>query len=297
MDKAAGKESRRRRQTDRAAHKRREAPSRTTCRAMITAGEARDVLSLPATDVLPAGRLEGSVRLPARAAPLVAAAVALAGTPLPAEPAAVEPMRVASQERSELPLDGLLRRVQERYRGLQDLRARFRQRSVARPGMPAREASGTWFARPPGRLRVEYDATGRVLVADGDVLYWYLPEDRQVQIRDQDALASSQTPMLYLTSDADLGNDFTVAGTEWEEKLAPGNVQLRLDPLTADASYTHLILEVDPDTAMIARLVSFGILGESSEFMFLEVETDLGLAEELFQFTIPANAEVEHLGS
>ncbi len=163
--------------------------------------------------------------------------------------------------------------------------------------MPAREAMGTWFARPPGRIRVEYDATGRVLVADGEALYWYLPEDRQVQIRPQDSLASSQTPMLYLTGGGDLVSDFTVAGIDWDEKVAPGNVQLRLDPLIADSWYTHLILEVEPDTALIARLVSFGLLGESSEFRFLEVETDVGLADELFQFTIPANADVEHLGS
>ncbi len=228
---------------------------------------------------------------------MMAVIAALAGAAQPVVAAPSGPTRLAIQERSELPLDVLLRRVQERYRALQDLRARFRQRSIARPGMPAREASGVWFARPPGRIRVEYDVSGRVLVADGEALYWYLPEDRQVQIRAQDSVASSQTPMLYLTGGGDFGSDFLVAGTEWEEKLAPGNVQLRLDPLTEDASYTHLILEVDPDTAMIARLVSFGLLGESSEFLFLEVETDLGLAEELFQFTVPADVEVEQLGS
>ena len=257
-------------------------------------------VSSPVRYGCPTNRQIGApVRLPmaGQVLSLLAAIVLLGGTPRPVEPRLVEPPWVAGQERDELPLDVLLRRVQERYRSLQDFRVRFHQRSIARPGMPAREASGTWFARPPARMRVEYDATGRILVADGHALYWYLPEDRQVQIRDQDSLAAGQTPMLYLTGDADFGSNFTVAGIEWAEKVAPGNIQLRLEPLTADASYTHLILEADPDTAMIARLVSFGILGESSEFMFLEVETDLGLAEELFQFTIPADTEVEHLGS
>ena len=228
---------------------------------------------------------------------LMAAIVVLAGAAQPGASAPGGPRRVASQERSELPLDALLRRVQERYRALQDLRVRFRQRRVARPGMPAREASGIWFARPPERIRVEYDLSGRVLVADGEALYWYLPEDRQVQIRAQDSVASGQTPMLYLTGGGDFGSDFVVTGTEWQEKLAPGNVQLRLDPLNEDTAYTHLILEVDRDTAMIARLVSFGLLGESSEFLFLDVETDLGLAEELFQFKIPADVDVEYLDS
>jgi len=235
--------------------------------------------------------------MPGRSLLVMAAIIALAGAAHAQASAPVEALQVVSQAGSELPLEGLLRRVQERYGAMQDLRARFRQLSTPRPGMPAREASGTWFARPPGRIRVEYDVSGRVLVADGETLYWYLPEDRQVQIRTQDSLAAGQTPMLYLTGGGDLGNDFMVAGTEWAEMLAPGNVQLRLEPLTADASYTHLILEVDPATAMIARLVSFGILGESSEFLFLEVETDLGLSDDLFQFTIPANAEVEQLGS
>ena len=39
-----------------------------------------------------------------------------------------------------------------------------------------------------------------------------------------------------------------------------------------------------------------GLLGETTEFSFFDLETNVGLAEELFQFTIPPGAQVEHVG-
>lgn len=198
---------------------------------------------------------------------------------------------------AELPLESLLERVQEHYRSLHDLKMRFRQRDVPRPGMPAREVEGTWYVRTPGQLRIEYDGSGRLLVADGETIYWYLPEDEQVQVFEQGASDPMTYPNLYLTGEGDLRRDFVVGGTEWEDLLAPGNVQIRLEPRVHDARFTHLILEVDPDTALIARLVQFGLLGETSDFQFHDAETDIGLASDLFRFTIPPGVTVEHLGN
>ncbi|NIR58666.1 MAG: outer membrane lipoprotein carrier protein LolA, partial [Gammaproteobacteria bacterium] len=114
----------------------------------------------------------------------------------------------------QLPVDRLLDRVQEHYRGLATLEARFEQIVEARPGMPPTVTGGRWFMRAPGRMRVEYVDTGRLLVADGSRLYWYLPADRQVHVREQDALSNRGSALLYLTGDGDLREDFAVSGTE-----------------------------------------------------------------------------------
>jgi outer membrane lipoprotein carrier protein len=197
----------------------------------------------------------------------------------------------------QLPVDRLLDRVQEHYRGLTTLEARFEQIVEARPGMPPTVTGGRWLMRAPGRMRVEYADTGRLLVADGSRLYWYLPADRQVHVRQQDALSNRGSALLYLTGEGDLREDFAVAGTEWRTKLAPGNIQLRLDPLVDGTDYAYLLLEVDEATATIVRLVTFGPFGDVSEFRFYDVVGDVDLAEDLFQFTIPAGVEVETLGN
>lgn len=228
-----------------------------------------------------------------------AAASAVVASRNPPKPASSPspPMTLAVESTQELPLESLLSRVQTRYRDMNDLRAAFVQRTVARPGLPPREAAGTWYARPPGRIRIEYTVTGRTLVADGETIFWYLPEDRQVQVRSQDSLSLGRTPMLYLTGAGDLVEDFLVSGIDWGEALAPGHVQVRLDPRQPTGDYSYLVFEIDPATALIHRLVSFGLLGESSEYSFADIATDVGLADDVFQFDVPAGVQIENLGN
>lgn len=196
-----------------------------------------------------------------------------------------------------LPLEELVGRVQERYRTLHDLSARMRQVQTPRPGALTQVEEASWYVRTPGLLRVEYDRTGRLFVAAQEALYWYLPGDHQVQVLEQSALDPGSTPTLYLAGAGDLLEDFRVSGARWQEPLAPANVQIRLDPVREDARFTHLILEIQPDTALIARLVQFGLLGESTDFQFHDIQIDVGLAPELFEFEIPPGAQVEHLGN
>ncbi len=196
----------------------------------------------------------------------------------------------------ELPVEELLGRVQANYRG-QSMSARFEQRQETRPGMAPKVGTGSWLMGAPGKLRVEYDDTGRVLVTDGEKLYWYLPAEKQVHVRSQDDFSQRGNALLYLSGQGDLREDFAVSGTEWRTKLDPGNIQLRLEPLVDGTNFSYLLLEVEPDAAIIVRLVIFGPFGEANEFRFTEIERDTDLADELFRFTIPPGVEVENLGN
>jgi outer membrane lipoprotein-sorting protein len=196
----------------------------------------------------------------------------------------------------EMPLEQLLTRVQTRYQSLDSMSARFEQRTENRLGVP-QIATGQWQMRSPGKMRVVYDQTGRVLVTDGENLFWYLPEDKQVHVRSQDEFAQRGNALLYLSGQGDLRRDFAVAGIEWRTKLAPANIQIRLEPLVDGTNYAYLILEIEPDAAMIVRLVSFGLFGEPNEFRFTEIEVDADLADDLFQFTIPPDVSIETLGN
>lgn len=196
----------------------------------------------------------------------------------------------------QLPLELLLQRVQQVHRDMADMQATFRQRFIQRPGAPPRITEGIWRVQTPGRMRIEYTETQRLFVADGKAMYWYLPGDKQVQVLPSTSLDPKQVPTLYLSGEGDLGKDFEFSGTQWQEPLAAGNIQIRLLPRAAGAGFTHLVLEVDPATAIVARLVWFGMLGEANDYQFFNVETDVGLADELFRFTIPPGTQVEYLG-
>lgn len=197
----------------------------------------------------------------------------------------------------DMPLEELVGRVQERYRDLRDLRSRFTQVVTPRAGGRTTTATGDWLVMPPGRMRMQYDDPPRLFVADGETMYWYLPEDRQVQVLAPAAVDPRYTPSLYLAGEGDLRQDFAVSGTEWAPTLTPGNVQVMLMPRAGDARFDHLVLEIEPRSALIVRLVSIGLLGEVSEYRFEDIATDVGLDEELFRFSIPAGATVEYLGN
>ena len=203
------------------------------------------------------------------------------------------PVVLASQA---TPLEALVERVQARYQSMHDLRSRFWQSTTPRRGVPPTLAEGDWLIQTPGKLRVEYDETDRLFVADGERMYWYLPEDNQVQVLGADAIDPRFTPTMYLASEGDLRDDFTISGVEWDDPLSPGNIQIRLEPRSQDVRFQYLVIEVQQGSALIERFVSVGLLGEITEYRFQDIETDVGLDDDLFHFEIPADAQIEYLG-
>jgi outer membrane lipoprotein-sorting protein len=145
-------------------------------------------------------------------------------------------------------------------------------------------------------MRWEYEESGRVLVARQEAMFWYLPEDRQLQILDQQAVDPTQTPTLYLAGEGDLTSDFEVSGVEWGLPRKPGNVQMRLVPRSEEASYQSLVLEVEPDTAQVTRLVVVDLLGNATDFEFDSIRIDVDLADDLFELDVPAGTERVYLG-
>lgn len=216
-------------------------------------------------------------------------------------PAAAQPTHTeagaAQQPAQQEGLEALVRRVQEGHRQIHDLQARFVQRRGA-PGGRTLEARGTLYIKLPGRMRWEYESPEpRVAVTGGERLYWYLPADNQVQVFDLQSGEVGQTPTLYLAGQGDLVRDFRVEEGSWGVPLSQGNVQLRLLPVHEDAPFESLQLEVDPDTAMVARLVVVDLLGNATDYQFHDREVNVGLPDSLFEFRIPPAAEVIYVGS
>ena len=189
----------------------------------------------------------------------------------------------------------VVERIQARYQDIGDLRARFVQRRLSRMGSVQIEAQGWLYVRPPGRMRWEYDDE-QLFVADGDEMYLYLPDDNQVQVIMPERADTSQMPVLYLAGRGNLVRDFDIETTTWGVPLRPGNLQLSLLPRRPDTSFGQLILEVEPISATIYRLVTIDALGNTIDYQFHEIEFDVGLPDTLFEFVIPAGADVMYIG-
>lgn len=231
--------------------------------------------------------------------PLLLAMLLIVPVAIVTVPARSAPAGGAGQEAGSSLGPGLTRlveRVQARHRDAVGLKARFEQRSLSRFGAVTKEASGVVTIRPPGRMRWEYD-DGQLFVVSGDEMILYRPGRNQVQIYPLDRERTEETPILYLSGQGDLLRDFFIEPTTWREPLARDNVQLRLTPRRADSSLEALILEVEPVSARIARLVQIEAAVRSTvDYRFHDVHYNVDVPDSAFRFEIPEGADVVRVG-
>lgn len=182
--------------------------------------------------------------------------------------------------------EALVRRIEARHRAAASLTAHFIQ--TYRSGMLGQEIveSGRLALKRPGRMRWDYEKPEKkTFVADGDAFYFYVPEDRQVIVREQGGergvaltLLSGATPIL---------DEFSA---ELEESL-DGPVRLRLTPREPDPDVERVWLQAD-DRGLIRSIEILDVQANRSYFRFDEIRTDRDLDEDLFRFEIPAGVDV-----
>jgi outer membrane lipoprotein carrier protein len=184
--------------------------------------------------------------------------------------------------------------LQRRYAGVNTMRADFRQTYRA-PGVEQTE-SGTMTMKKPGLMRWEYrEPEMKLFVADGRDTYLYTPEDRQVLVQRFTAADLRGTPLRFLLGQGDIEGSFFVS---WEPDLKPmasGTLLLRLTPRSAETGYAHVTIECDGNSFDVRRMVIHERAGNTSEFLFRNLQTNVKIDNKQFQFKIPKGVEVVRL--
>ena len=117
--------------------------------------------------------------------------------------------RTAAQS---LPAESIARAIQAHYDTVGDFSADFLQRYQGGVLRQTATERGRLEVKKPGRMRWEYQVRERkLLVADGRKLYFYVPADRQVIIRDVPEDDRATTGAIFLTGKGNLLRDFTVS--------------------------------------------------------------------------------------
>jgi outer membrane lipoprotein carrier protein len=186
----------------------------------------------------------------------------------------------------------LVRAVQRHYRELVDLRAQFVQRQLNRALGQALEERGEVYFQKPRRMRWEYrEPEIKLFVSDGERAWWYLPGERQVQLLTPDL---ERIPTLILVGGRDLLGDYTARWAR-EAPRRSGNRTIELIARAPAAEYPACVLEVDPSSHRIERLLVDDAVGNRAEYRFEQARENPGLDAELFQFSPPAGVEVIEL--
>jgi outer membrane lipoprotein-sorting protein len=135
---------------------------------------------------------------------------------------------------AEPSVDQLLGSIQKRYEAVKDIRASFEQEARVASIGKTEKSSGEVAIQRPGRMRWQYSAPDRRIVAlDGEVIRMYLPDEGQLQIAPLQPGAFPPTALEFLLGSGDLAKSFTAEPLREEGREDLG---LRLKP-KQDASF------------------------------------------------------------
>jgi outer membrane lipoprotein carrier protein len=209
---------------------------------------------------------------------------------LPAAAASqIRPQEV-SPPQARPPASDVAAAIQRKYDSVKDFSANFTQTYEGGVLRRKESAAGTVYIKKPGKMRWDYTAPEKKLfVSDGQTMFMYFPNDKQVMKNAVPSQDEATSAILFLMGKGNIVRDFTV---RWAEGGGDAVYRLRLDPRTRQAEYDWLELSADRDAFRIVGLTAADAQGGRSSFGFSNFKENSGLADKMFQFTIPRGTEV-----
>ena len=187
-------------------------------------------------------------------------------------------------------IDSVIAGLQRRYSAINTMMGSFEQTYRA-PGIDQVE-SGIFSLKKPGLMRWEYrNPEEKLFIADGRETHLYVPADRQVTVQSFTTEEMHNTPLEFLLGSVDINKSFAAS---WENQLKQkieGTYLLRLTPRSSDAQYSYLVLEVDQKNYDLERIVIREPGGNTSEFVFSDLKTNVKVDNNLFKFKPPKGVE------
>jgi outer membrane lipoprotein carrier protein len=183
--------------------------------------------------------------------------------------------------------------LQKKYSQMKDLKMDFVQ-NYQSPRHSPRTETGILYLRRPGMMRWEYQSPSQKLfVSDGKTIYFYLPDENQVQKTPVKESRDQRIPFLFLLGKGNLRKDFSkIEFAKNDKPFFEGNQVLYAYPKKDIDEFSRILMEFDPHSLQLQRITIFEVNGSTSEFVFRNIKENLGLNAQMFSFKVPKNVEV-----
>lgn len=189
--------------------------------------------------------------------------------------------------------DQMASRIQQRYDGIRDLRARFQQinESATFGGTPLMTADikrGRVIFAKPGRMRWSYEEPERSeVVSDGETLWIYDQAARSASRFEVTAGFLSGAALQFLLGDGKILESFEVEVVDCDQ----GQVKLHLIP-RREATYERLGLVAGRDSGQIVETSVLDVFGNLTRIRFEQIEVNLDPDPKTFDLELPEDVEV-----
>jgi chaperone LolA len=188
-------------------------------------------------------------------------------------------------------LEEVVAKVQEQYEIHSDYKANFTQESLLKSLGKKQQAEGTVYFKKPGKMRWIYRTpTKQEIISDGKTLWTYQPENKQVVVSPMTQAFQSKAPSTFLAGVGNLKKDFQPRFLQ--EPTPATHYYLELTPKEAQGSLEKLFLVVERDSFKILQAKVQDVMGNITQINFSKIQFNNNLADSLFHFTPPKDAEV-----
>jgi outer membrane lipoprotein carrier protein len=212
--------------------------------------------------------------------------------------------------RADAGLKDVVAALEQGYVALNDVQADFSQRTAIASIKKEQLGSGTLYIKKPARasamFRFNYDKPKQQIVSNGKLVWFYMPENKQVIVIDALNLFDVQNGITlnYLTGMDHVSKDFTAcfAGNGRDKK---GNYILELIPRKQNRTIAKLQITVAAraveqfikdgharDPFPIISSVVYDSSGNRTAIEFSRIKTNRGIKSSLFNFKTPSGVDV-----
>lgn len=189
--------------------------------------------------------------------------------------------------------DSIVDTLQKNYDATADFTADFRQETEVKNLNRTLKAWGKLSFKRPGKMHWQYEEPkGQFVVADGNHLYFYQPDQNQVIKSPLKNAFRGDIPLSFLLGLGNLKKDFnaTLKTSEANQNI------LRLEPKGEAGGYSEILLGVSKATSDIQWVSVRDAANNVTTLRFTNMRKGVGLKDGLFQVQIPKGADVVELG-
>jgi outer membrane lipoprotein carrier protein len=184
----------------------------------------------------------------------------------------------------------IARAVDDHYNHLRSLQSDFTE--IYQGDGPERVESGTLWLKKPRKMRWEYRSPKeKLFVSDGQVVWFYLPTERQLRKTSLKKLDDLRSPLAFLLGKTRLESELRGLSKAVDQSpLVPRDMVLRGVPQAMMGQVSEVLLEITP-SHQIVRIVLVDGDEATTEFRFAGWKENLELSDRQFIFTPPPGVE------
>ncbi|MGA3083566.1 MAG: outer membrane lipoprotein carrier protein LolA [Thermodesulfobacteriota bacterium] len=204
---------------------------------------------------------------------------------------------VSAQEQNSGDLNAILSQLKDRFAAAKTFQADYIREIVPKIAskLPSSslQAEGQLSFLSPNKLRMDQKKPRpEQLICNGDKVWWYLPEEKVVNVyRLKDYYLQIKPIIDFLSGLGGLEKNFSVRLNATISEEAPFH-QLLLKPKNPQPDLQQIMVRISKATFLPLEFTFENLMGDGTRFRFSRVETKVPLAGSRFEFIPPEGTRV-----